>query len=108
MPVRFLDLDPIRQAIGTFQFEGVTYTVWPMRLQQLINLQAHQVQGDQADIRTMLAIVHDTIPDCPPEVLERLDVPQLNALTAWSQQTGEDAAAKNSEAPSPPETTATP
>ena len=103
MPTTFLDLDTIRKPIGTFQLGGTQYQIWPLRIRQLINAQAAPADGAAAqahEIRQLVEMLIDAIPDCPREALEGLDVVQLNALTAYVQTAGQDDAQKNS-APRP-------
>ena len=108
MPTKYLDLDPIRQPIGEFKLGGKKYKVWPLKIRQLINMQAAPTTGIPAqDMVALVDTLHETVPDCPRELLENLDMNQLNVLTAWVNTNGQDNAEKNGSRLSPtgPETT---
>ncbi len=107
MAGRFLDLDPVRQPVGTFRLEGVDYVVWPLRIKQIINLSA-QSDDQQRNLATMVSELQETIPDCPREVLERMDINQLTTLSQWIQEGGSADAEKNSTPPAPVEPAAAP
>ena len=97
---RFLDLDSIREPLGAFQLGGATYQVWPLKVAQVIKLQAHSTESTRTDheLIQLLDLLAESVPDCPRPVLESMDVPQINALMAWTQglHGGEDA--KNGQA----------
>ena len=108
MPTKYLDLDHVRQPIGEFRLSGKKYKVWPLKIRQLINMQATPTTGiPGSDLVALVDTLADTIPDCPRELLETLDMNQLNALTAWVNSNGQDNAEKNGNGLSPtgPETT---
>ena len=99
---RYLDLDTIRQPIGEFKLAGKKYKVWPLKIRQLINMQATPTTGiPGSDIAALVDTLQDTIPDCPRELLEALDMNQLNALTAWVNSNGQVDAEKNGNGLSP-------
>ena len=107
MPTKYLDLDTIRQPIGEFKLGGKKYKVWPLKIRQLINMQATPTTGIPAnDIVALVDTLQDTIPDCPRELLEALDMNQLNALTAWVNSGGQADAEKNGNGLSPSAPTA--
>ena len=99
---KFLDLDIVRKPVGEFKLEGKRYKVWPLRIRQIINVQtpADGVPNQQQDLVALIDMLAETVPDCPRDKLEALDVTQLNALTAWVQNAGSEDAEKNSPAPS--------
>lgn len=96
---RFLDLDPIRTPLGTFRLGGTDYLVWPLRLYQLINI-AQLSTTSERSLSSLLDELCETIPECPRETLERMDIAQLNALSAWIQEGGSpEEAQKNGKMP---------
>ncbi len=102
MPPAFLDLDAIKMPIGEFKLNKKKYTVYPLTVQQLINLtvlEKQQVsQDNEAQLSNALDILQQMIPDCPREVLEGLTTIQLNRLISWAQALGQETVEKNSSA----------
>lgn len=98
MAGRFLDLDEVRKPLGTFRLVGAEYTVWPLRIRQIINM-AVQEQNPEGGLQRLINELHETIPDCPRDALEAMDIVQLNALSAWIQGAGQADAEKNSAPP---------
>ena len=98
---KFLDLDTVRKPVGTFKLDGVEYTVWPMKLRQIINIAAAQ-DGKERTFTDLLDELNETIPECPRAALEQMDIAQLNALSTWVQNGGTEDAEKNSPPPTPP------
>ena len=99
MAGRFLDLDEVRKPLGTFRLGGAEYTVWPLRIRQIINMAAQDQSTPDTALERLVTELHDTIPDCPRTELEAMDVAQLNALSAWIQTGGQADAEKNSAPP---------
>jgi len=97
MAVKYLDLDTVRQPIGEFRLAGKKYKVWPLKIRQLLNAQASApTDAGETELSRLLDTLQDTVPDCPREVLESLDLAQLNALTTWVNTQGTEDASKNS------------
>lgn len=104
--MRLLNLDTVRQPLGQFTINGQTYTVWPMKVYQIIDLQAAPDDGNV--LERLIETIQVCVPDCPADLLRHLDMPQLNALSAWIQSAGPEEAEKNSAPLSPGETAAAP
>jgi len=95
--MRMLNLDAVRKPLGEFTLGGVVYTVWPMRVGQLLNLAAiptTDIEGNS--LAAVLEMIHGSVPDCSIEALRQLDLVQLNALSSWIQGTADEDAEKNS------------
>lgn len=102
---KFIDLDTVRQPIGAFQLAGKTYDVWPLRIEQIINLTAIEAQNtadmpQDEQFKRLVQGLKEAIPDCPEETLLAMDMNQFNALSTWIRDLGTpEGMTKNEEPP---------
>jgi hypothetical protein len=109
MATKFLDLDSLRKPMGTFKFGEVEYDVYPMSVENLINLAAMPENMDETDTAAMSTHIHqaldmlaEVVPQCPKEQFRKLTLPQIYAIIEWVNTLGEESVTKNS---APPKTT---
>lgn len=102
-----LNLDSVKKPLGEFTVSGQSYKVWPLTVGQLINLSA-MPEAEVGSLKVLIEILHDSVPECPIEVLRGLDMTQLNLLSAWIQGSAGEDAEKNSPPLLTPEPAAVP
>jgi len=102
---KFLDLDTVRKPVGAFQLNGNSYEIWPLRIEQIINITALEAEDNSTlpqdqQFQRLVDGLREAIPTCPREELLTMDMMQFNALAAWIQTVQrEGQAEKNSEPP---------
>jgi hypothetical protein len=105
--LKYLDLDAIHRPTGRIKILDKEYDVYPISVKALINLamlntvdEENMSDAEAAEnVEKAMNVLGEIFPACPRGELDKLSMPQINALIEFCNSLGDEAVEKNSEAP---------
>jgi hypothetical protein len=100
LATKYLDLDAVDVPIGRIKINGTEYTIEQPSVKALINIISLENKDDVTteDLDDMLQIIHQ-MSGIEVETLQTMSMSKLQALMAFLNTIGDEAAEKNSDAP---------